>query len=43
MVLKLVGLPMAVTSYRNAGVTSLPCYVFPPVPLMHLLTSMGPM
>ena len=43
IVLKLVGLPVAVTSYRNASLTSSPCCVPLPVPLMHLIPSVNPM
>ena len=44
IVLKFVGLPMAVTRLRKTVLTSSICCVFSPVPLMmHLTPSMSPM
>ena len=43
IVMKFVGLPMSVTSYRNASLTSSLCCVLPPVSLIHLIPSMSSM
>ena len=43
IVRKLVGFPMTLTSYRNAGQTYSACCVLPSLPLMHLIPFTSPM